>query len=79
MPTAVKFASILLTTCDVIYLTTLYRIANYVVVNMILFSYLCLRRPLRVWQARIMQSLGQTLDIQVLDKDEGNDDDKLGR
>ncbi|CAG9107919.1 unnamed protein product [Plutella xylostella] len=30
-------------------------------------------------EARIMQSLGQTLDIQVLDKDEGNDDDKLGR
>ncbi|XP_026484937.1 extended synaptotagmin-2 isoform X2 [Vanessa tameamea] len=30
-------------------------------------------------EARIMQSLGQTLDIEVFDKDEGNDDDKLGR
>ncbi|CAG9575905.1 unnamed protein product [Danaus chrysippus] len=30
-------------------------------------------------EARIMQSLGQALDIEVFDKDEGNDDDKLGR
>lgn len=26
-----------------------------------------------------MQSMGQALDIEVLDKDEGNNDDKLGR
>lgn len=26
-----------------------------------------------------MQSLGQALEIEVLDKDDGNDDDKLGR
>ncbi|XP_013167015.1 PREDICTED: extended synaptotagmin-2-B isoform X2 [Papilio xuthus] len=30
-------------------------------------------------EARIMQSLGQALEIEVFDKDEGNDDDKLGR
>nr|XP_032522016.1 extended synaptotagmin-2-B isoform X3 [Danaus plexippus plexippus] len=30
-------------------------------------------------EARIMQTLGQALDIEVFDKDEGNDDDKLGR
>ncbi|XP_061711606.1 extended synaptotagmin-2-A isoform X3 [Cydia pomonella] len=30
-------------------------------------------------EARIMQSLGQALEIEVLDKDEGNEDDKLGR
>ncbi|XP_062528594.1 extended synaptotagmin-1 isoform X2 [Bombyx mori] len=30
-------------------------------------------------EARIMQSLGQMLDIEVFDKDEGNDDDKLGK
>ncbi|XP_030027055.2 extended synaptotagmin-1 isoform X2 [Manduca sexta] len=30
-------------------------------------------------EARIMYSLGQTLDIEVFDKDEGNDDDKLGK
>ncbi|XP_052737344.1 extended synaptotagmin-1 isoform X2 [Bicyclus anynana] len=30
-------------------------------------------------EARIMQSLGQALDIEVFDKDEGNNDDKLGR
>lgn len=30
-------------------------------------------------KARIMQSLGQMLDIEVFDKDEGNDDDKLGK
>ncbi|CAH0722662.1 unnamed protein product, partial [Brenthis ino] len=29
-------------------------------------------------EARIMQTLGQTLDVEVFDKDEGNDDDKLG-
>ncbi|RVE51442.1 hypothetical protein evm_003843 [Chilo suppressalis] len=29
-------------------------------------------------EARIMQALGQTLDIEVLDKDDGNNDDKLG-
>ncbi|XP_041974230.1 NAD(P) transhydrogenase, mitochondrial [Aricia agestis] len=29
-------------------------------------------------EARIIQSLGQMLDIEVFDKDEGNDDDKLG-
>ncbi|XP_073945222.1 extended synaptotagmin-like protein 2 isoform X2 [Choristoneura fumiferana] len=30
-------------------------------------------------EARIMQSLGQALEIEVFDKDEGNDDDELGR
>lgn len=30
-------------------------------------------------EARIMQSLGQALEIEVFDKDEGNDDDKLGK
>lgn len=30
-------------------------------------------------EARIMQSLGQALEIEVLDKDEGNNDDKLGK
>ncbi|XP_063633526.1 extended synaptotagmin-2-A isoform X2 [Cydia splendana] len=30
-------------------------------------------------EARVMQSLGQALEIEVLDKDEGNEDDKLGR
>ncbi|KPJ13658.1 Extended synaptotagmin-2 [Papilio machaon] len=30
-------------------------------------------------EARIMQTLGQALEIDVFDKDEGNDDDKLGR
>lgn len=30
-------------------------------------------------EARIMQSMGQTLEVEVFDKDEGNDDDKLGR
>lgn len=30
-------------------------------------------------QARIMHAMGQVLEIEVLDKDEGNDDDKLGR
>ncbi|GBP31229.1 Extended synaptotagmin-2 [Eumeta japonica] len=30
-------------------------------------------------EARIMQTLGQALEIEVLDKDEGNNDDKLGR
>ncbi|XP_072935916.1 NAD(P) transhydrogenase, mitochondrial [Epargyreus clarus] len=29
-------------------------------------------------EARIMQSVGQALEIEVFDKDEGNDDDKLG-
>lgn len=26
-----------------------------------------------------MQSIGQALEVEVFDKDEGNDDDKLGR
>ncbi|CAH0600288.1 unnamed protein product [Chrysodeixis includens] len=30
-------------------------------------------------EARIMQTLGQALEIEVFDKDEGNDDDKLGK
>ncbi|KAL0850084.1 hypothetical protein ABMA28_011976 [Loxostege sticticalis] len=30
-------------------------------------------------EARVMQSLGQALEIELLDKDEGNTDDKLGR
>ncbi|CAH0698971.1 unnamed protein product [Spodoptera exigua] len=30
-------------------------------------------------EARIMQSLGQALEIEVFDKDEGNNDDKLGK
>ncbi|XP_028175061.1 extended synaptotagmin-2 isoform X2 [Ostrinia furnacalis] len=30
-------------------------------------------------EARVMQSMGQALDIEVLDKDEGTNDDKLGR
>ncbi|CAH2068753.1 unnamed protein product, partial [Iphiclides podalirius] len=30
-------------------------------------------------EARIMQTLGQSLEIELFDKDEGNDDDKLGR
>lgn len=30
-------------------------------------------------KARIMQSIGQALEVEVFDKDEGNDDDKLGR
>ncbi|CAG9782940.1 unnamed protein product [Diatraea saccharalis] len=30
-------------------------------------------------EARVMQALGQTLDIEVYDKDDGNNDDKLGR
>ncbi|KAL4715269.1 hypothetical protein ACJJTC_007851 [Scirpophaga incertulas] len=30
-------------------------------------------------EARVMQSMGQALEIEVLDKDDGNDDDKLGR
>ncbi|XP_075981979.1 extended synaptotagmin-like protein 2 isoform X2 [Anticarsia gemmatalis] len=30
-------------------------------------------------EARIMQSLGQALEVEVFDKDEGNDDDKLGK
>ncbi|XP_050673440.1 extended synaptotagmin-1 isoform X9 [Leptidea sinapis] len=30
-------------------------------------------------EARVMQSLGQALEIEVFDRDEGNDDDKLGR
>ncbi|XP_047523309.1 extended synaptotagmin-2-B isoform X2 [Pieris napi] len=30
-------------------------------------------------EARVMQSLGQALEIEVFDKDDGNDDDKLGR
>lgn len=46
---------------------------------MILFCHLCLLGTLFGEQARIMQTLGQALDIEVFDKDEGNDDDKLGR
>ncbi|KOB67290.1 putative ca2+-dependent phospholipid-binding protein synaptotagmin required for synaptic vesicle, partial [Operophtera brumata] len=42
-----------------------------VVANKFLF---CLRGT----QARIMHSMGQALEIEVFDKDEGNDDDKLG-
>ncbi|XP_026324358.1 extended synaptotagmin-2-B isoform X2 [Hyposmocoma kahamanoa] len=30
-------------------------------------------------EARVMQSVGQALEIEVFDKDEGNNDDKLGR
>ncbi|XP_013193141.2 extended synaptotagmin-2 isoform X2 [Amyelois transitella] len=30
-------------------------------------------------EARVMHSLGQALEIEVFDKDDGNDDDKLGR
>lgn len=30
-------------------------------------------------QARVMQSMGQALEVEVLDKDEGSTDDKLGR
>lgn len=47
---------------------------------MILFSLLMFASDFaRLHQARIMQSLGQLLEIEVFDKDEGNDDDKLGR
>lgn len=48
-----------------------------VVVIMILFSqmYVCAFGA----KARVMQSLGQALEIELLDKDEGNTDDKLGR
>lgn len=47
--------------------------------DFVFLTYVCVGLCACGIQARIMQSLGQALEIEVLDKDEGNDDDKLGK
>lgn len=47
--------------------------------DFVFLTYVCVGLCACGIQARIMQSLGQALEIEVLDKDEGNNDDKLGK
>lgn len=49
----------------------IWRVCNW----WILFCFPNVRRE----QARIMQTLGQTLDIELFDKDDTKDDENLGR
>ncbi|KAH9634120.1 hypothetical protein HF086_001322 [Spodoptera exigua] len=47
--------------------------------DFVFLTYVCVGLCACGIQARIMQSLGQALEIEVFDKDEGNNDDKLGK
>lgn len=47
--------------------------------DFVFITYVCVGLCVFGPKARVMQSLGQALEIEVFDKDEGNNDDKLGR